>query len=191
MGLTPLTEKRHWLWLLLLLTACSVHAPASGPAQPVVWHPWSDAVFVQAKREHKFVLLDLEAVWCHWCHVMDKETYRDPAVRRLLATRYIAIKVDQYSRPDISNRYEDYGWPATVIFAADGSEIVKRQGYLPPRQMASILQAVIDDPSPGPSIVPETTIAYAETPFIAAALLAEVGRAVLAWDFVRFATVIH
>jgi|SRR5580704_1440840 hypothetical protein len=83
MGLTPLTEKRHWLWLLLLLTACSVHAPASGPAQPVVWHPWSDAVFVQAKREHKFVLLDLEAVWCHWCHVMDKETYRDPAVQHV------------------------------------------------------------------------------------------------------------
>ncbi len=135
MGLRPLKEKRQWLWLLLLVAACSIHAPASGLGQTVVWHPWSDAVSAQAQREHKFVLLDLEAVWCHWCHVMDRETYRDPAVRSLMATRYIAIKVDQGSRPDLSNRYEDYGWPATVIFAAAGSDIVKRQGYLPPKQI--------------------------------------------------------
>ena len=59
------------------------------------------------------------------------------------------MRVDQDSRPDLSNRYEDYGWPATVVFNADGHEIVKRQGYLPPEEMASMLQAIIDDPTPG------------------------------------------
>ena len=163
--------RSRWLLLLALLAA---PLGAQAPSQPIVWHPWSDEIFAQAAREHKFVLLDLEAVWCHWCHVMDQQTYRDTAVRRLMGKSYLAVKVDQDSRPDISNRYEDYGWPATVIFKADGSELVKRQGYLPPRQMASILQAVIDDPTPGPSIEAEKSVVYAATPFIAPPLLVDV-----------------
>jgi uncharacterized protein YyaL (SSP411 family) len=161
----------RWLGVLALI-AGTLHAEV--PSQPIVWHEWSDDIFAQAGREHKFVLLDLEAVWCHWCHVMDQQTYSDPAVRRLIADRYIAVKVDQDSRPDISNRYEDYGWPATVIFNADGGEIVKRQGYLPPVQMASILQAVIDDPTPGPSVEPEKAIAFSATAAIPPALLEDV-----------------
>ena len=157
---------------LMAFLVASLHAQA--PAPLVVWHPWSNEVFAQAAREHKFVLLDLEAVWCHWCHVMDEQTYSNPAVRRLMAKKYIAVKVDQDSRPDISNRYEDYGWPATVIFNADHGEIVKRQGFLPPVQMASILQAVIDDPSPGPSVEAEKSIIYATTPFLPPALLSNV-----------------
>jgi len=121
-------------------------------ADAIAWQPWSDAAFAQAKREHKFVIMDLEAVWCHWCHVMDETTYKDPKVIALLGSRYVALKVDQDSRPDLSNRYEDYGWPATIVFAADGSEIVRRRGYLTPAEMASMLQAIIDDPSPGPSV---------------------------------------
>ena len=132
-----------------------VRAEGGEQAAKLTWQPWSDAVFAQARKEHKFVLLDLEAVWCHWCHVMDDITYRDPIVMRLLSERYILLKVDQDSRPDISNRYQDWGWPATIVFAADGSEIVKRQGYIPPRPMSSMLQAIIDDPSPGPSVEKE------------------------------------
>src|SRR5271154_940031 len=139
--------------ILITLLAVTSIGPASPQTSATLhWQPWSDAAFTQARVEHKFVLLDLEAVWCHWCHVMDDITYRDPTVVRLLNQRYVLVKVDQDSRPDISNRYQDYGWPATVVFAADGSEIVKRQGYIPPRPMSSMLQAIIDDPSPGPSI---------------------------------------
>ena len=118
----------------------------------IVWHPWSDAIFEQAKRENKLVILDLEAVWCHWCHVMEEKTYGDAAVSKLMQEKYIAIRVDQDANPDISIRYEDYGWPATVIFAADGSELVKRRGYIPPERMLTLLKAVVDDPTPGPSI---------------------------------------
>ena len=86
---------------------------------------------------------------------MEEVTYRDPAVINLVGQRYLAVRVDADARPDLSNRYEDYGWPATIVFNSDGSEIVKRRGYLPPGQMASMLQAIIDDPSPGPSVVVE------------------------------------
>jgi uncharacterized protein YyaL (SSP411 family) len=124
----------------------------------IEWREWSDDIFAQAKKQNRFVLLDLGAVWCHWCHVMEEITYRDPKVIALINSRYIAGRVDQDSRPDLSNRYEDYGWPATIVFNTDDSEIVKRQGYIPPKPMASLLQAIIDDPSPGPSIVAEATL---------------------------------
>jgi uncharacterized protein len=157
---------------IIALVLNAVPAQAAAPA--LHWQPWSDQAFAAARQQHKFVLLDLEAVWCHWCHVMDDVTYQDPAVIRLLNEKYILVKVDQDARPDISNRYQDYGWPATVIFAADGSEIVKRQGYLPPRQMASILQAVIEDPSPGPSVEKEIALHPAADASMPAALLAKV-----------------
>ena len=143
---------------------------------PIHWVSWSDEVFAQAKAEHKFVLMDLEAVWCHWCHVMDAVTYADADVRREMAAKYIAVKVDQDSRPDISNGYVDYGWPATVVFDGAGKEIVKRQGYLPPKPMLSMLEAIVDDPTPGPSVVAEKPITYGSTSRIAPAVLAKVRR---------------
>ena len=145
--------------LATLLTA----APA-GPE----WHGWSDAIFAQAKRENRFVLLDLEAVWCHWCHVMDETTYRDPAVNALLKARYLTVRVDQDARPDLSNRYEDYGWPATIVFDGNGKEIVKRSGYLPPKQMESMLRAIIADPTPGPSVQPEVKPDFSHGPHLTA-----------------------
>jgi uncharacterized protein YyaL (SSP411 family) len=137
------------------------------------WLGWSDGVFAQAKREDRFVLLDLEAVWCHWCHVMDTTTYLDPKVIALLNRKYLTVRVDQDSRPDLSNRYEDYGWPATVVFDAAGHEIVKRQGYLEPEEMASMLQAIIDDPTPGPSVQAEKEISFPANGSVTAALRAQ------------------
>ena len=158
--------------LLAVVVVFESLLPAASQTVPALhWQAWSDAAFQQAKAEHKFVLLDLEAVWCHWCHVMDDVTYRDPIVVRLLNQKYVLVKVDQDSRPDISNRYQDYGWPATVVFAADGTEIVKRQGYIPPRPMSSLLQAIIDDPTPGPSVVREADFHPAADSAIPAALI--------------------
>ena len=137
---------RAWLVIAMIsvVAASGVSAQKSAaPAAKLAWQPWSDQVFSDAKRTHRFVLLDLEAVWCHWCHVMDANTYSDPKVIQLLQSRYIVVKVDQDSRPDLSTRYEDYGWPATVVFDGSGREIVKRQGYLAPDEMASMLQAII------------------------------------------------
>jgi uncharacterized protein YyaL (SSP411 family) len=154
----------HKSLLLALLIAGGIpqaRAAESPAAGAIDWQPWSPAVFERAKKENRLVLLDLGAVWCHWCHVMDEITYRDPEVIRLLRERYIAVRVDQDARPDLANRYEDYGWPATIVFKSDGSELAKRQGYVPPKPMASMLQAFIDDPTPGPSVEPEPVIAPA------------------------------
>jgi uncharacterized protein YyaL (SSP411 family) len=153
--MTAFSMKRlPGLFLALALLALDTgRAATSGSDEKIAWQPWSQSVFAQAKREHKFVLLDLQAVWCHWCHVMDVQTYANPQVIALIHAHYIAVRVDQDSRPDLANRYQDYGWPATVVFNADGGEIVKRQGYLPPEQMASMLQAIVKDPTPGPSVL--------------------------------------
>jgi uncharacterized protein len=121
-------------------------------ATPIAWEDWSEAAFTRAARENRFVLLDLGAGWCHWCHVMEETTYRDPEVVRLIGAHYVAVHVDQDTRPDLANRYEDYGWPATVVFDGSGQELVRLQGYIPPPRMRALLKAIVDDPTPGPSV---------------------------------------
>jgi uncharacterized protein YyaL (SSP411 family) len=147
--------------LAVCIFAAAALASAAS-AEPVAWHDFSPAIFQQAKEENKFVLLDVGTQWCHWCHVMDAQTYADPKVQKLLADRFIAVRADADAQPDLGNRYEDYGWPATIVFNAAGGEIVKRQGYLPPAEMASILQAIIDDPTPGPSVRAPREIHYGD-----------------------------
>lgn len=109
----------------------------------LAWASFDAATFAKAKAERRFVLLDGAAEWCHWCHVMEAETYHDPVVRQLLADRFVAAKVDIDARPDIADRYADYGWPATVIFSPDGEEIGKYRGYLSPTDFIEILRAVV------------------------------------------------
>ncbi len=112
------------------------------------WETWSDSVFDRAKKENRLVILDLEAGWCHWCHVMDDKTYKDPEVLKVLKNRFITVRVDQDSRPDLSTRYEDYGWPATIIFDAQGRELVKKSGYINPEEMLVLLNEVVSNPKP-------------------------------------------
>src|ERR1700752_3321795 len=152
------TVNRYgWLKLPGLFLAL-LFCPKLEGANEIRWQSWSDSIFNEARQQGRFVLLDLGTGWCHWCHVMEEVTYRDPAVIGLVGSRYLPVRVDADARQDLSNRYEDYGWPATIVFNSDGSEIVKRRGYLPPEQMASMLQAIIDDPSPGPSVVAEAPL---------------------------------
>lgn len=139
---------------------------------------WNESLFTQAQREHRYVLLDLQAVWCHWCHVMEQQTYADPEVAKLIGAHYLAVQVDQDADPELSNRYGDWGWPATIVFAPDGSEIVKRRGFIPPQNMASLLQAIVDDPSPGPSVRQEHPVEAA-----AVGKLGEAERAQLSKQF--------
>jgi uncharacterized protein len=145
-------------FLSSVLAILSVTAAAPGAGSPVRWEDWSDKAFVRAQSERRLVLLDLGAVWCHWCHVMDETTYEDPTVTGLLREHFVAIRVDQDSRPDLSNRYEDYGWPATIIFDAKGNELVKFAGYIAPKRMAALLEAVVKDPTPGPSVRAEVAL---------------------------------
>jgi len=120
----------------------------------IAWREFSRVVFEEARNAKKLIVLDLEAVWCHWCHVMDQKTYSDPAVQQILHEKYLAIKVDQDSRPDLANRYRDYGWPATIFFNDKGEEIEKRAGYIAPDEMAQLLEKLAKNPlaqRPGPA----------------------------------------
>src|SRR5271154_6189540 len=119
---------------LMLAGAMLISSPALAVEAPQ-WGNWNHHPFDKAKAEHRFVILDLEAVWCHWCHVMDQKTYSDPKVQALLDAKYLPVRVDQDSNPALSERYGDWGWPATIIFGPDGNEIVKMRGFVEPERM--------------------------------------------------------
>ena len=121
---------------------------ANAAKKPIAWRAWSDAAFAEAKASKKYVLMDLGANWCHWCHVMEATTYRDPAVVALIAKNFIPVHVDQDSRPDLSRRYEAYGWPATIILDGDGNDVGKLRGYREPERFVRALEGILKDPSP-------------------------------------------
>ena len=74
--------------------------------QPVQWQPWGEAAFARAQAENKPILLDIGAVWCHWCHVMDRESYEDVEIARIINENFVAVKVDRDERPDVDSRYQ-------------------------------------------------------------------------------------
>jgi uncharacterized protein YyaL (SSP411 family) len=107
--------------------------------QPVRWHPWGDAAFALAKSEDKPILLDIGAVWCHWCHVMDRESYENPQIAALINEHFVAVKVDRDERPDVDARYQaavsaitgQGGWPLTAFLTPDGRPYFGGT-YIPP-----------------------------------------------------------
>ncbi|HKN33472.1 MAG TPA: thioredoxin domain-containing protein [Terriglobales bacterium] len=107
--------------------------------QPIQWHEWGEEAFDLAKRENKPMLLDIGAVWCHWCHVMDRESYDNPEVAQIINQRFIPVKVDRDERPDIDSRYQvavsaltgQGGWPLTAFLTPDGKPFYGGT-YFPP-----------------------------------------------------------
>src|SRR5206468_10213903 len=81
----------------------------SAAHQPVHWHPWGEPALARARAEDKPILLDIGAVWCHWCHVMDGESYEDPQIGETLNRDFVCIKVDRDERPDVDARYQRAG----------------------------------------------------------------------------------
>jgi hypothetical protein len=107
--------------------------------QPVQWHPWGEAAFARAQAEDKPILLDIGAVWCHWCHVMDRESYENPEIAALINEHFVAVKVDRDERPDVDARYQaavsaitgQGGWPLTAFLTPDGRPYFGGT-YIPP-----------------------------------------------------------
>src|SRR5271157_1950216 len=96
--------------------------------QPVKWNAWGEAAFARAQAEDKPMLLDIGAVWCHWCHVMDRESYENPEIAAVINRNFVAVKVDRDERPDVDTRYQaavsaisgQGGWPLTAFLTPDG-----------------------------------------------------------------------
>src|SRR5271169_3524269 len=111
----------------------------SAAHQPVQWREWGDAAFEKAKQEDKPILLDIGAVWCHWCHVMDRESYENSDIARIINEAYVPVKVDRDERPDIDSRYQmavsaltgQGGWPLTAFLTPQGKPFYGGT-YFPP-----------------------------------------------------------
>jgi len=108
--------------------------------QPIHWHEWGPEVFEKARQQNKPVLLDIGAVWCHWCHVMDRESYDDPEVAQIINDNFLPVKVDRDERPDVDSRYQaavqaisgQGGWPLTAFLTPDGKPFYAGT-YFPPQ----------------------------------------------------------
>ncbi|HYF39589.1 MAG TPA: DUF255 domain-containing protein, partial [Gemmatimonadales bacterium] len=111
----------------------------SAAHQPIHWYPWGEEAFAAAQAADKPVLLDIGAVWCHWCHVMDGESYENPDLADFLNQHFVCIKVDRDERPDVDARYQravqtltqQGGWPLTAFLTPTG-EVFFGGTYFPP-----------------------------------------------------------
>jgi uncharacterized protein YyaL (SSP411 family) len=129
----------------------------SAAHQPVEWYEWSEEAFANAREQNKPILLDIGAVWCHWCHVMDRESYENAETAALINQYFIPVKVDRDERPDVDSRYQSAvsavsgqgGWPLTGFLTPDGRPFFGGT-YFPPMDAMGrpgfprILQAVAD-----------------------------------------------
>jgi uncharacterized protein YyaL (SSP411 family) len=134
------SSPKHDVMLNSLSRAASAYL-RSAQHQPIDWNEWGAEAFDRAKRENKPVLLDIGAVWCHWCHVMDRESYEDPQTAKIINDNFVAVKVDRDERPDVDTRYQaavsaisgQGGWPLTGFLTPDGKPFFGGT-YFPPEE---------------------------------------------------------
>ena len=124
---------------------------------PVDWHAWGDEAFARARAEGKPLLVSIGYSSCHWCHVMERESFEDEATAALMNELYVSVKVDREERPDVDSVYMDAvvaltgqgGWPLTV-FLTPGGEPFFGGTYFPPEprhglpSFRQVLRAVAD-----------------------------------------------
>lgn len=153
----PRLPRAALIPLTLLVAACAgdpapvTPPPVAPPLTPtplsvgetIDWHDWEPEAFMLAETEDKPILLDLTAVWCHWCHVMDETTYSDPDVIALVNALTIPIRVDTDLRPDVEARYLGGGWPTTAFLTPQG-DVITSATYVEPGDMLALLQEVSD-----------------------------------------------
>jgi hypothetical protein len=118
---------------------------------PVDWYPWGDEAFEKATREQKPVFLSIGYSTCHWCHVMERESFEDEEIAKLLNEHFVSIKVDREERPDVDGVYMDFvqrvtghgGWPLSA-FLTPGRKPFHGGTYYPPKNFLALLERVRD-----------------------------------------------
>lgn len=116
---------------------------------PVNWHPWGEAALEKARKENKLLLISIGYASCHWCHVMEHESFEDSAVAAVMNELFVAIKIDREERPDIDQIYMlavhllngSGGWPLNCVALPDGRPIYGGT-YFPKDQWISMLKQV-------------------------------------------------
>jgi len=163
--------------LLTIAVVCGAEKPKAGPVNrlskelspylrqhahnPVDWHPWGAEAFAKAQKEKKLIFLSIGYSSCHWCHVMERESFANPEVAKILNASFVCIKVDREERPDVDEIYmtalqvlrQRGGWPLSMFLMPDGKPIIGGT-YWPPddrmiegetvRGFKSILKIMID-----------------------------------------------
>jgi len=116
---------------------------------PVDWHPWGEAALEKAKKENKLIIVSIGYSACHWCHVMEHESFENEEIAQYMNAHFVAIKVDREERPDIDQVYMNAvqlltgrgGWPLNCITLPDGRPIYGGT-YFPPAQWLDMLKQV-------------------------------------------------
>jgi len=116
---------------------------------PVDWYPWGEEALAKARREDKPIFLSIGYSTCHWCHVMEHESFENQAIAEVLNKNFVAIKVDREERPDLDDLYMTAvqgmtgqgGWPMSVFLTPDRKPFFAGT-YFPPRQFMALLQNV-------------------------------------------------
>ena len=145
-------------WFLVLATVALATSPLgcahSRPAPSTLvatgghgtapdFREWTPEAFAEARSTRKLLLISVQAGWCHWCHVMNAETFADPRVLAVLAQRYVVIRVEADARPDIAERYAEYGWPATALLTPDAEPILAlHKGFDDPKLFSAWLHTL-------------------------------------------------
>lgn len=144
------TRGDYRLWMLAGLSVWLLGSPLHAEIRPHVesvdhpiiqWHEWGNEAFERAQGEDKLIILDLTAVWCHACHVMDQTTYANPRIVQLLNSQFIPVRVDTDQRPDLDARYRAGGWPTTNVLLPTG-EIIFQANALGSEEMQAMLLEV-------------------------------------------------
>ena len=134
-------RRKQLLVFFSLILVATVNLAGTG----VPWQSWSDATFAQAKAEDKLILVDLSAEWCAYCKKMDATTWKDAKVLAAIEQDYVPIKIVDEHDPELAARYRQYGRPAVIIMDADGTELMRKRGYMKPQWMEWMLQAVAQE----------------------------------------------
>ncbi len=129
-------------------TSATTSPTAVAHAEPD-WAAWDPASFERAKQGDKIILINVIATWCHWCHVMDEETYADPEIAALLREHFVTIRVDSDARPDVAERYRAWGWPATAFLTPDAQPVMALRGFKNPKKFGALLRELIADRDAG------------------------------------------
>jgi uncharacterized protein YyaL (SSP411 family) len=116
---------------------------------PVDWYPWGDEAFSKAKREDKPIFLSIGYSACHWCHVMEKESFEDETVAETLNNSFVSIKVDREERPDVDNVYMRVcqaftgggGWPTSIFMTAEQKPFFAGT-YFPQMKFLNLLYSI-------------------------------------------------
>jgi uncharacterized protein YyaL (SSP411 family) len=116
---------------------------------PIDWFPWGEEAFRSAREQNRLIFLSIGYSTCHWCHVMERESFSDPEIGSLMNGHFVAIKVDREERPDVDSTYmaaakklmNDPGWPLNIILTPEGKPFFAA-AYIPRERLMALLPRI-------------------------------------------------